>query len=84
MQPSTTALGMARLQAGHIDLYEPGTKPERQYKGLMSVFDHDAEVQPLPTAHGGGAGDQEYDYDGELDEEFEFDCDYSGRDTTIL
>jgi hypothetical protein len=47
---------MARLQAGHIDLYEPGTKPERQYKGLMSVFDHDAEVQPLPTTHGGGAG----------------------------
>ena len=83
MQPSTTALGMARLQAGYIDLYELGTKPERQYKGLTSVFDHDAEVQPLPTAHGGCAGDQEYNYDGELDREFEFDRNYRGRDTTI-
>jgi hypothetical protein len=70
---------MARLKDGHVDQYEPGTRPERQYKGLMSVFDHDAGVEPLPTVVGGsgsGSGnvnakEQEYDNDSELDDDLD-------------
>jgi hypothetical protein len=73
--PSSTALGMARLKDGHVDLYEPGTRPERQYKGLISVFDHDAGVEPLPTVVGGSgnvnAKEQEYDNDSELDDDLD-------------
>ena len=39
------------------------------------MFDHDAGVELLPTAHGnsGGAREQEYDSNRELDKEFELD-----------
>jgi hypothetical protein len=41
-QPSTTALAMARLQAGHIDQYEPGTQRERAYMcGISSIYKED-------------------------------------------
>jgi hypothetical protein len=69
-------LGIGRLEAGHVDLYEPRTRPERQYKGLRSVFDHDAEVEALPTVYSNSsshATEQEYDYNGELDREYELD-----------
>jgi hypothetical protein len=44
---------------------------------LMSVFDHDAGVEPLPTVVGGsGSGnvnakEQEYDNDSELDDDLD-------------
>ena len=42
-QLSTTSLAMARLQAGHVDLYEPGTIRERGYMhGISSVFKDDS------------------------------------------
>ena len=42
-QVSTTYLAMARLQAGHVDLYEPGTIRERGYMhGISSVFKDDS------------------------------------------
>ena len=41
-QPSTTALAIARLQAGHIDQYEPGTQRERAYMcGISSIYKED-------------------------------------------
>ena len=42
-QLSTTSLAMARVQAGHVDLYEPGTIGERGYMhGISSVFKDDS------------------------------------------
>ena len=42
-QLSTTSLAMARLQAGHVDLYKPGTIRERGYMhGISSVFKDDS------------------------------------------
>ena len=42
-QLSTTSLAMARLQAGHIDLYKPRTIRERGYMhGISSVFKDDS------------------------------------------
>jgi len=40
---STTALAMARLGAGHIDQYEPGTQRERAYMcGISSIYKEDS------------------------------------------
>ena len=41
---------MARLKAGHIDLYEPGTQKERGYMcGISSVYKDDC-VENAATA----------------------------------
>ena len=41
-QPSTTALAMARLQAGHIDQYKPGTQRKRAYMcGISLIYKED-------------------------------------------
>ena len=40
---STTALAMQRLELGHHDLYEPGTRRERAYmQGISSVYQTDS------------------------------------------
>jgi hypothetical protein len=40
--PTTTSIAIARLQAGHIDLYKPGTRRERGYmSGIASVYKDD-------------------------------------------
>jgi hypothetical protein len=40
--PTSTSIAIARLQPGHIDLYEPGTRLERGYmSGIVSVYKDD-------------------------------------------
>jgi hypothetical protein len=40
--PSSTSIAMARLQAGHIDEYKPGTRCERGYMyGIASIYKDD-------------------------------------------
>ena len=39
---SSTAIAMARLEAGHVDQYEPGTRRERAYMcGISSIYKDD-------------------------------------------
>jgi hypothetical protein len=42
---STTAVAKTRLQNGHVDLYEPGTRRERGYmNGIASVYRDDSDA----------------------------------------
>ena len=88
-QLSITSLAMARLQARHIDLYEPGTIRERGYMhGISSVFKDDsiensAEIasrvieideQPIESQMTTIVVDTGYEYKGDTqDAEFELD-----------
>jgi hypothetical protein len=43
--------GLARLQAGHQDLYQPGTQMERAYmQSLSSVYQVDSIIDPTTAA----------------------------------
>ena len=44
---STTDLALQRLDAGHIDTYEPGTSRERHY--LNCTFRSDGDISKVPA-----------------------------------
>ena len=48
---SSTTIGMSRIQAGHQDLYEPGTRRERAYMSkISSVYQTDSIVDSMVIA----------------------------------
>ncbi len=46
---SSTALAMARIERGHQDLYEPGTRLERGYMAGISLVYKDDSVEDAAT-----------------------------------
>ena len=73
---STTGLAMQRLELGHRDLYEPGTRRERAYmQGIASVYQTDSTEDATIIAAAtmqreviGGVEVYTQDADFELDE----------------
>ena len=83
---SSTAIAMARLEAGHVDQYEPGTRRERAYMcGISSIYKddciEDAAMVSARAMNGNTTGDGRIDSINGIevftqDAEFEVDNDF--------